>query len=193
MEDKQTNNQVQSKQPTEFKTNTARYVLFEVFLVIICLLFVNTPGFAGIVIIAIIASMPSTSKLLFHSMTIREDDIEYKLGWLRIRRIQIPFDAISTVDTDISALGRILGYGTIIVRPNNSNVMVRFKSINEPEEIKQLIEQGISKARNSSKAIQSSQQVSPADELSKYAELKEKGVITQEEFDAKKNQLLGKG
>ena len=34
-------------------------------------------------------------------------------------------------------------------------------------------------------------QVSEADELGKYKELLDKGVITQEEFDAKKKQLLG--
>ena len=34
-------------------------------------------------------------------------------------------------------------------------------------------------------------QVSEADELSKYKALLDKGAITQEEFDAKKKQLLG--
>lgn len=34
-------------------------------------------------------------------------------------------------------------------------------------------------------------QVSDADELAKYKDLLDKGVITQEEFDAKKKQLLG--
>ena len=32
---------------------------------------------------------------------------------------------------------------------------------------------------------------SPADELKKYKELLDMGIITQEEFDAKKKQLLG--
>ena len=35
------------------------------------------------------------------------------------------------------------------------------------------------------------QTTSDDDELAKYAELKEQGVITQEEFDAKKKQILG--
>lgn len=35
------------------------------------------------------------------------------------------------------------------------------------------------------------QQLSPADELKKYKELLDMGVLTQEEFDAKKRQLLG--
>ncbi|MBR5601424.1 MAG: SHOCT domain-containing protein, partial [Clostridia bacterium] len=35
------------------------------------------------------------------------------------------------------------------------------------------------------------QQLSPADELKKFKELLDMGIITQEEFDAKKKQLLG--
>ncbi|MBE6917741.1 MAG: SHOCT domain-containing protein [Ruminococcaceae bacterium] len=35
------------------------------------------------------------------------------------------------------------------------------------------------------------QQLSPAEELKKFKELLDLGVISQEEFDAKKNQLLG--
>ena len=35
------------------------------------------------------------------------------------------------------------------------------------------------------------QTTSDADELGKYAQLKEQGIITQEEFDAKKKQILG--
>ena len=34
-------------------------------------------------------------------------------------------------------------------------------------------------------------QSSPADEIDKLASLKERGIITQEEFDRKKKQLLG--
>jgi predicted Zn-dependent peptidase len=35
------------------------------------------------------------------------------------------------------------------------------------------------------------QQTSSADELKKYKDLLDQGIITQEEFDAKKKQILG--
>tara|TARA_B100001057_G_scaffold462076_1_gene514705 strand:- start:416 stop:853 length:438 start_codon:yes stop_codon:yes gene_type:complete len=38
---------------------------------------------------------------------------------------------------------------------------------------------------------QSAAPVSDADELKKYAELKDQGIITEEEFNAKKKQILG--
>ena len=47
------------------------------------------------------------------------------------------------------------------------------------------------KAKDSNADVQPVQQVSAADELKKFKELLDSGVITQEEFDAKKKQLLG--
>lgn len=58
--------------------------------------------------------------------------------------------------------------------------------------IKEKLEEGIKaceKCDNTSNVVQMS--VSPADELKKFKELLDMGVITQEEFDAKKKQLLG--
>jgi predicted Zn-dependent peptidase len=51
------------------------------------------------------------------------------------------------------------------------------------EEAKSLIEQKIGSANNIKTSV--------ADELEKLASLKEKGIITQDEFNAKKKQLLG--
>lgn len=192
MENEQISDQTRTTEAVEFKTNTARYALYVVFWVIVCLFFVNTDGLAGIIIIAIIALTPSTLKLLFHSMTIRENDIEYKVGWLRIRRIQIPFNNISSVDTDISILGRLLNYGTIMVKANNSNVNIGFKSINDPEEIKRLIEQGIAKVKETSAHEQPTARIGIADEISKLQQLKDSGSITDEEFNTEKSRLLNR-
>lgn len=56
------------------------------------------------------------------------------------------------------------------------------------QEIKEYIEKVmLSKGEMCTSAVQ----ISNADELRKYANLRDEGVITQEEFDAKKKQLLG--
>ncbi|MDQ3158974.1 MAG: DUF4429 domain-containing protein [bacterium] len=52
-------------------------------------------------------------------------------------------------------------------------------------EAKDLIEEKLSAANNNKNAS------SGADELEKMASLKDKGIITQEEFDSKKKQILG--
>lgn len=47
------------------------------------------------------------------------------------------------------------------------------------------------KAKDSDTDVQTVQQVSAADALKKFRDLLDRGVITQEEFDAKKKQLPG--
>ncbi len=55
---------------------------------------------------------------------------------------------------------------------------------------KKALRQAIISAMESDKP-QTSTAPSPTDELEKLADLKEKGIITQADFDAKKKQLLG--
>ena len=64
------------------------------------------------------------------------------------------------------------------------------KAINaEAREIKDYIENIIlNRSKNQGTVVQ---QASPAEELKKFKELLDMGVISQEEFDAKKKQILG--
>lgn len=55
-------------------------------------------------------------------------------------------------------------------------------------EIKTVIDELVAKAHA---PASSSSQLSDADEIRKYAKLKEEGIITEEEFQAKKKDLLG--
>ena len=47
------------------------------------------------------------------------------------------------------------------------------------------------KSSNETATKQANEAVSAADELKKFKELLDSGIITQDEFDAKKKQLLG--
>ncbi len=73
-----------------------------------------------------------------------------------------------------------------MVQANNSNVNVQFKSINEPDQIKQLIEEGITREHGAFGLSQPTIQVGVADEILKLQQLKDSGAITSEEFDSEK-------
>lgn len=69
---------------------------------------------------------------------------------------------------------------------------ISFSNLNlnkEVEQIKAYIERLIVEAKNRQQIVQST--FSSADELLKYKSLLDDGVITQDEFEAKKRQLLG--
>ena len=73
---------------------------------------------------------------------------------------------------------------------NNPNAVLIGKSRNTlANEIKSFIENNMNEQPSDSQNVVV--ELSGADELKKYAELKEQGIISQEEFDAKKKELLG--
>jgi hypothetical protein len=68
---------------------------------------------------------------------------------------------------------------------DENTIMITAKQYDDFVKAKQLIEEYQNRTEGGSASV------SVADELKKFAELKEMGVITEEEFEAKKKQLLG--
>lgn len=106
-------------------------------------------------------------------------------GKIRSRSIDLPIDSISAVGTR--------AFGGIIV--STSSGAIKFSDIANRDEIHKVIRELIIKRQEENKNIvvtaPVAESTSNADELKKYKELLDSGVITQEEFDAKKKQLLG--
>ena len=101
------------------------------------------------------------------------------------KRVDIPLDAIQSVKTNRRS-------GLIIQTSSLSNP--RFTRLKNRDELYELISKILvikqeKKAKREAEANQAS--VSGADELKKIKDLLDNGVITQEEYDLKKKQLLG--
>lgn len=104
-----------------------------------------------------------------------------KLG----KRVDLPLDSISAVGTSIMS-------GIDVA---TSSGAIKFKFIKNRDEvhkeISNLLVQRQEKETKPTTTIKQEIQQSSADELAKFKDLLDKGIITQEEFDAKKKQLLG--
>lgn len=84
----------------------------------------------------------------------------------------------------------------LTVELSDGQEVIFFVDNNSPMELKTKLAKVISSVKQSGVAsthnqIAQNQQSSVADELTKLAKLKEQGVITQDEFDKKKTELLG--
>ena len=103
------------------------------------------------------------------------------------KRIDLPMGKISSI-----GLGANL-FSSIAVATSSGKL--QFYLLENREEVYQTISDEIAKAEPipvaAAPKTDSAPAVSAADELKKYKELLDTGVITQEEFDAKKKQLLG--
>ena len=100
------------------------------------------------------------------------------------RRVDLPLDMISAVGTR--------AFKGITV--STSSGIIKFLGISNQEEVHKAITDLLMDRQNNPTAttqIKQEIQQSNADELGKFKALLDKGIITQEEFDAKKKQLLG--
>jgi hypothetical protein len=84
----------------------------------------------------------------------------------------------------------VLSIGKTIVGADNDNTFAYQKRSQNADVLaaKNFIEDQMIKSKQTSRAVVNS--VSPADELRKYKQLLDDGIITQSEFDEKKKQLL---
>lgn len=93
------------------------------------------------------------------------------------RRVDLPLDSIT-------AIGMSFMKGIAITTASGS---VKFGCIKNRDEIYEVVSKLLME-RQTSKTV--SNETSPVEDLKKYKELLDSGVISQEEFDAKKKQLL---
>ena len=102
------------------------------------------------------------------------------------KRVDLPFDMISAVGTSAFkgiAVATSSGAIKFIMMENRDSI---HDAISE-----QLVLRQTQKNRKSENVIRQEIPQSNADELKKYKDLLDSGVISQAEFDAKKKQLLG--
>ena len=101
------------------------------------------------------------------------------------KRVDLPLDSISAVG--------ISAFNGIAIGTSSGRIM--FKGIGNRNEIHDAISKLLVERQQNEKVVATTikQEIpqSNADELKKFKELLDMGIITQEEFDAKKKQLLG--
>ena len=99
------------------------------------------------------------------------------------KRVDLPLDSFSSVSLTM-ALWRGLSVSTASGR-------ITFYLLPSPKEVHQIISQLLIDRQNAVRSITKPESSSSqADELKKYKNLLDSGIITQEEFEAKKKQLL---
>ena len=134
-----------------------------------------------LIVFVVFAIIAIVSCLLRYELYVTETKIIGKT--LLGKRVDLPI-------THISAIG--MGWGKRITVTSSSGHITFFGVINQKEineTLTALIKEKEQKSHERSTVITQSQ--SNAEELAKFKKLVDDGIITQEEFDAKKKQLLG--
>lgn len=97
------------------------------------------------------------------------------------KRVDLPLDSISAIGTGL--------FKTVAVATSSGKI--KFMLLENLDDVYRALNGLILQRQNATKTVVVSGQNDSADQLKKYKDLLDSGVITQEEFDAKKKQLLG--
>ncbi|MET0911117.1 MAG: PH domain-containing protein [Ilumatobacteraceae bacterium] len=137
---------------------------------------------------------------------VTDQRVAYQSGFTRRRGVSIPLNRVNNVNFDQNLMARILNNGTVTIESAGESGDSVFENIPNPEHVRNTIfaqveadEVADSKrnAQNMRDAMQGLPSDAPggggstAERLQQLNELREKGLVTLEEFEAKRKEIVG--
>ena len=125
--------------------------------------------------------------LSFGTVTIYEDYLIWGEGTFHRAETHINYSDIISVSASDGGF-----FGNAFIQLNTAGRTYTISSLGKEKgfyHLKEIIDEKVALAKK--KAASNASTISAADEIAKYKELANKGVISQSEFEAKKKQLLG--
>ncbi len=144
------------------------------------------------------------------NFVVTSDRVVFRTGVLSKKGIEIPLERINTVTFSQSIFERLIGAGDLGIESASRDGSERFNDVRKPSavqnEIYRQMERNNAKTYGGIQAVNAATQAAQAaaasvaqgqhrpasipEQLQQLDELRQKGVITQAEFDAKKTELL---
>lgn len=130
------------------------------------------------------------------NFVITSDRLIYRHGVLSKRGIEIPLERVNTVFFSQTILERVLGSGDLVIESAGEQGRQSFSNVRKPSavqnEIYKQMEANENRKFDRIGAGGRPSAESIPDQIAKLDQLRQQGVLTQAEFDAKKQQLLDK-
>ena len=129
----------------------------------------------------------------------------FRSGFVAKRGVEIPLDRITNIDFQQGPIERIIGAGDLDIQSAGRDGSSHFEDVRHPDAVQQEIYRQI-EGREQSRADRNASAIAnaigdqgapgattdPTEQLRRLAALRDEGVITPEEFEAKKADLLGR-
>jgi uncharacterized membrane protein YdbT with pleckstrin-like domain len=126
------------------------------------------------------------------NFAVTSDRVIHREGFIAKRSMEIPLEAINDVRFEQGVIDRIIGAGTLVVQSASEAGRQVFDHIRKPEEVQRTIyHQGELNQQRMMAGSGTRSSPSAASELERLADLRARGVLTEEEFQAQKRRILG--
>jgi membrane protein YdbS with pleckstrin-like domain len=132
---------------------------------------------------------------LTSNFAVTSDRVIHREGFIAKRSMEIPLEAINDVRFSQSIFGRIVGAGTLVIQSASEQGRQTFEDIRHPEQVQRTIY--LEGEKNKRRMYQGMGAGSPpavpsvTTELERLAELRVKGILSEEEFQQQKARILG--
>ena len=125
------------------------------------------------------------------NFVVTSDRLIHRYGVFAKRGQEIPLERLNDVSFHRTFLQRIIGAGNLLIESGGERGQQPFDHIAHPERVQNVIHKEIEAAQSRDADRQAGRrELSPLEQLEKLDELRQRGVISQAEFEAKKAQLL---
>jgi uncharacterized membrane protein YdbT with pleckstrin-like domain len=125
---------------------------------------------------------------------VTSDRVIHREGWIAKRSMEIPLEAINDVRFHQGVFERMIGAGDLIISSASEYGRQVFGNIRNPEYVQKTIyHQGELNKERMYRGVGQQAPAAPSTttELERLADLRAKGVLTEEEFQAQKKKILG--
>jgi uncharacterized membrane protein YdbT with pleckstrin-like domain len=126
---------------------------------------------------------------------VTSDRIIHRRGFIAKYSMEVPLEAINDVRFEQGIFDRIVGAGTLVVQSASEAGRQVFDHIRNPEDVQRTIyhqgEQNQQRMMSGRPPATQAASHSTTTELERLADLRARGVLTEDEFQAQKRKLLG--
>ena len=147
-----------------------------------------------LVLVALVWCFARWARWYTTNFVVTSDRLIYRHGVFAKRGQEIPLERLNDVSFHRTLIHRILGAGDLLIESAGERGQQPFDHIAHPERVQNIIHREIeaAQARDADRIAGRRREVSltPLEQIEKLEELRQRGVISQAEFEAKKAQLL---
>jgi uncharacterized membrane protein YdbT with pleckstrin-like domain len=127
---------------------------------------------------------------------VTSDRVIHRAGWLAKRSMEMPLERINDVTFSQTVIERMVGAGSLRIQSGGEYGQNYFRDIRHPEDVQKLIyelsEENERRMQPGASSRPTEAGSSPLDEIERLAAMKERGLISEEEFETQKARLLGR-
>jgi uncharacterized membrane protein YdbT with pleckstrin-like domain len=151
----------------------------------------DVPTYAALLVVlyAVVRLVVAYLRWATTNFVVTTDRIVHRSGVLAKSGREIPLERLNDIAVSQSLFERLVGAGDLLVESGGERGQSHFTDVRSPFTVQNTIYRELERAQ-----ARSAQAARPApgipEQLEKLDELRQRGVITQAEFDAKKAQLL---